>query len=432
MSSHNIRVLMADDSAVIRRLLSEALAPDKELEVVGVGRHGGEALQLSVAQRPDVILLDVEMPVMDGVEAVVAIRKLDAHIPIIMFSSITTRGGTATLDALSAGANDYVIKPVSLGHASEAMTYIRNELIPKIKLWGRRHRRRSTGMPSSLLAPTTPGFPRSPNMPPNITPTAGAAPPAMPKSLLAPTTPGFPRSPNMPPSITPTAGAAPPTMPGKPRDPACAIEIVAIGSSTGGPNALAEVLKRIPHGFPVPIVITQHMPPVFTQLLAQRLNSICPLNVREGVEGAILKPGDVWVAPGNFHMTVQMDQADRVLHLDQKPHENSCRPAVDPLFRSVATAYGGRCLGVVLTGMGRDGEMGSKAIRQVGGRIIAQDEESSVVWGMPRAVAQAGYAGQVLPLNQIAVEIVDMVRRTQVLAKDTNMQKPGLRPAMAR
>ena len=399
MSSHNIRVLMADDSAVIRRLLSEALAPDKELEVVGVGRHGGEALQLLVVQRPDVILLDVEMPVMDGVEAVVAIRKLDAHIPIIMFSSITTRGGTATLDALSAGANDYVTKPVSLGHASEAMTYIRNELIPKIKLWGRRHRRRSTGMPASLLVPTTPGFPRSPNMPPNI---------------------------------TPTAGAAPPTMPGKPRDPACAIEIVAIGSSTGGPNALAEVLKRIPHGFPVPIVITQHMPPVFTQLLAQRLNSICPLNVREGVEGAILKPGDVWVAPGNFHMTVQMDQADRVLHLDQKPHENSCRPAVDPLFRSVATAYGGRCLGVVLTGMGRDGEMGSKAIRQVGGRIIAQDEESSVVWGMPRAVAQAGYAGQVLPLNQIAVEIVDMVRRTQVLAKDTNMQKPGLRPAMAR
>ncbi len=212
-----IRVLLADDSSVIRRLLTEALRTDKEIEVVGVGQHGAEALQLLASKRPDVVLLDVEMPVMDGVETVIEIRKRNTQLPIIMFSSITTRGGEATLDAMSHGANDYVTKPSKLGHAGEAIIYIRNELVPKIKLWGRRQHSQANA--KSKLIPS----------------------PAMSLQHLS--------------ASGPVANAAPPPA----REFSGPIEIIAIGASTGRPNALAEVLNRLPRDLSVPIVITQHM-----------------------------------------------------------------------------------------------------------------------------------------------------------------------------
>ncbi len=379
MTSSPIRILMADDSAVIRRLLSQAFTADRELLITGMAVHGGEVLQLLASQRPDIVLLDVEMPVMDGVETVMAIRKVSPTIPIVMFSSITSAGGQATLDALAAGANDYATKPTRQGHAVDALGYIRSELIPKIKQRGRRQQLRATGGTSPVGRPVTPHPPIATN--------------ALPKAAMS----GMTRS------------AAPATVNvSVARKP---VDIVAIGVSTGGPNALAEVLEAIPADFPVPIVIVQHMPAVFTQLLAARLDTTCSLRVREGVDGAVLQRGDVWIAPGDFHMTVKKRRTDCILEIAHGPLVNSCRPSVDPLFQSIATVYGGYCLGVILTGMGRDGEDGSRAICDAGGQVIAQDEASSVVWGMPRAVTRAGLASAVLPLPQIAREIVDRTRR---------------------
>lgn len=387
MLTNTIRVLLADDSAVTRRLLSEAMSSETELEVVGMARHGSEALQLLPITRPDVILLDVEMPIMDGVETVAAIRKQDANIPIIMFSSITTVGGGATLDALSAGANDYATKPVKLGHASEALTYIRNELVPKIRMWGRKqHSRFSkpltslTRSPESLTGDSQAGL-----RPAGKSSFPGLIPSAVPRPVkLAPSS-----------SIDP-------------------VDLVAIGVSTGGPNALFDIFTALPGDFPVPILIVQHMPPVFTGLLAARLDSISRLKVREAVNNTVIQPGEVWIAPGDFHMRVKRQRTDLILELNQSPPENSCRPAVDPLFRSVAEVFGARCLGVILTGMGRDGEEGSRAIHKAGGQIIAQDEASCVVWGMPRAVTQAGLVNAVVPLSQMAAEINDRTRRGSI------------------
>lgn len=388
MLTNTIRVLLADDSAVTRRLLSEAMSSEPELEVVGMARHGSEALQLLPITRPDVILLDVEMPIMDGVETVTAIRKQDANIPIIMFSSITTVGGGATLDALTAGANDYATKPVKLGHASEALTYIRNELVPKIRMWGRKQHSRFSKPLTSLT--------RSPDNSSGSDSAAGLRPAG--KSSF--------------PGLIPSATSRPVKLSSSSSiDP---VDLVAIGVSTGGPNALFDIFGAIPADFPVPILIVQHMPPVFTGLLAARLDSISQLKVREAVNNAVIQPGEVWIAPGDYHMRVKRQRTDLILELNQSPPENSCRPAVDPLFRSVAEVFGARCLGVILTGMGRDGEEGSRAIHKAGGQIIAQDEASCVVWGMPRAVTQAGLVNAVVPLSQMAAEITDRTRRGSI------------------
>ncbi len=390
MQAPFIRVVLADDSAVIRRLLTEAMAPYLEIEVVAAAHHGVEAVEALTACHPDVVLLDAEMPVMDGVKTVVEIRKLNPHIPIVMLSPITSSGRQATVEAIAAGANDHVAKPSQLGHVSGALKHIRDEVIPKIKSWGRRYQDRGT-------APASP----APMRGDNVGQVSNLSARGLDRSKTCPT-----------PTIDPASSVQP--------NASGQIEIVAIGASTGGPNALAELFAKLPADFPVPIVVTQHMPPVFTQLLADRLDRVSPLHVREGIEGAVLQPGEVWIAPGNFHMTVQNHKTDRVLRLDQNAQENSCRPAVDTLFRSVATVYGSRCLGVILTGMGKDGLNGSGEIRQRGGRIFIQDEASCVVWGMPRAVAEAGHADRVLPLSQIAEGITEAARygkrsKTQVL-----------------
>ncbi len=346
-----IRVLLADDSSVVRRLLTETINSDSTTTVVAAAKHGQEAVDLLKTIPADVVLLDVEMPVMDGIEAVHAIRAINRWIPIIMFSSLTVKGGTATIDALAAGATDYVAKPASVGHIGQALDYIRQVLIPKLKQFGPR---------------TSPPLTEKPLPVRSSSQSNGS------KGL---------------------------------------VEIVAIGSSTGGPSALESLLTGLPSTFPVPIVVAQHMPAVFTQLLAERLNRRCSLQVREAQHGVELQPGQVWIAPGDFHLQVGTDGPRRVLRLDQSPPENSCRPAVDVLFRSVARVYGGRCLGVVLTGMGKDGLSGGREIRAQGGRLLAQDESTSVVWGMPRAIAEAGLAEHVLPIHQMPGEVVNIVGR---------------------
>ena len=347
--------MIVDDAVVIRKALTDALARDPDLEVVGTASNGRLALAKLQTLCPDVILLDIEMPEMSGLEALPEIRKLLPGIPIIMFITLTERGAEATLDALSLGATDYVTKPSNMDIASFSEGIIR-EIIPRIKSLC--HINRAEPMPTSGLA----------------------------RPILK----------DQPGEIRFRAPFARIARPG----------IIAIGVSTGGPDALAKILPALPAGFPLPVVVAQHMPPIFTALLAKRLSTKCSLPVLECQPGALLESGCVWIAPGDHHMVVKEEGGLIRLHTHQGPRENFCRPSVDVLFRSVAETFGANSLGVILTGMGQDGLKGCEALCEENAPIIVQDEASSVVWGMPGFVARAGLAEKILPLDQIGSEIV--------------------------
>ena len=345
------RVLIVDDAVVVRKTLSDAIGADAALEVAGTAANGRLALAKFSALKPDVVLLDIEMPEMDGLETVSELRKLDAHVPIIMFSTLTQRGATATLEALSRGATDYVAKPSNLDMKATLQS-ISRDVIPKIRAFCH--------------------LPETPDTPPTQ-----KSPPSTSTILLAP---------------RPKASGP--------------VQVVAIGVSTGGPNALASLLPSLPANLPVPVLIAQHMPAMFTSLLAARLASKCALPVRECVPGEALSPGAVIIAPGDFHMVLSREENHIRLRTNQEPKENFCRPSADVLFRSVAAVFGGRALAVVLTGMGQDGLKGCEILRGLGSRIYVQDEATSVVWGMPGLVARAGLAEKILPLAEIGAEIV--------------------------
>lgn len=351
-----IRVLVVDDAVVMRKLITEALGQDPEMEVAGTAPHGKIALQKIPQINPDLLTLDVEMPEMDGLATLREVRRSYPKLPVIMFSTVTQRGAAITLEALAQGANDYVTKPANVGSVTESLQRLSLELIPKIKLHCRR-----------LVAPLQPPAARQP------------APRLSPR-----------------PSPSPATGTP--------------VKIVCLGCSTGGPNALADVFAAFPGPLPVPMVMVQHMPPMFTAMLAERLTARSALPVREGRDGQILQPGHAYLAPGGRHMEIQRRQEQVVLRLHDGPPVNSCRPAVDVLFRSVVAVYGGSVLGVILTGMGQDGLLGCQLIRESGGQIVVQDQATSVVWGMPGSVANAGYADKVVALDQIRLEIVQRVR----------------------
>ncbi len=354
-----IRVLVVDDAVVFRRLVSEELSKDPDLEVVGTAANGRLALQKMTHVNPDLVILDLEMPEMDGLQTLTELRKLYPRLPVLMFSALTERGAAATLDALALGATGYFTKPAGSGSLDASLEVIRTQLIPEIKaVW------------AAVQAKNT------------TKPVENAPRTASPSKLGIWPRPAYPE-----------------------------VEVVVIGSSTGGPNALAEVFSHLPADFPVPILLVQHMPPMFTRLLAERLTAEHRLKAQEGVSGAELHPGEVWVAPGNHHMIVVRNGTQTRLLLHQDPPENSCRPAVDVLFRSAAKVFGSGVLAVVLTGMGQDGLRGCEAIREAGGQIIVQDEATSVVWGMPGFVARAGLADRVLPLQRLGDEIVQRVGR---------------------
>jgi two-component system chemotaxis response regulator CheB len=354
-----IRVLVVDDSIVVRKIVTDVLSQDPDIEVVGTAVNGKLAVGKVEQLKPDLVTMDIEMPEMNGIEAVKAIRALAggggagraiSRVPIIMFSTLTERGASATLDALSAGANDYVTKPANVGSVAQSMESVREQLIPKIKaLTGRLV---STGpvRASASLAPVRPAAPR----------TSPVEKPA----------------------------------------------ILVIGSSTGGPEALAKVLPALPASLPVPVLLVQHMPPVFTRQFAQRLDRLSALRVVEAVDGTQLAPGTVHLAPGDHHLTIRTSPRGNATMLTQGPPENFCRPAVDPLFRSAVDAHKGAVLAVVLTGMGSDGKLGAARIREAGGTVVVQDQATSVVWGMPGAIASAGLADEILPLDRIAETIV--------------------------
>jgi two-component system chemotaxis response regulator CheB len=355
-----IRVLVVDDAVVVRKLISETLRRDSDLEVVGIAANGKIALQKIPQVNPDLITLDIEMPELDGLATLREVRKHFPKLPVIMFSTLTQKGAVATLEALFLGANDYVTKPANVGSVTEAIAQLERELIPKIKV----HCRHLMGA-SVLCADRKPVSHPVPLTPPRSGP----------------------------------------------------IEIVCLGTSTGGPNALAEVFANLSADFPLPVVMVQHMPPLFTAMLAERLTAHSPLPCHEGAEGQVVERGHAYIAPGGRHMEVQRRGIQTVLRLHDGPPENSCRPAVDVLFRSVAAAYGGAVLGVVMTGMGQDGLRGCEIIREKHGHIVVQDEATSVVWGMPGSIARAGYADKIIPLNQIAGEITQRVRESRVGAR---------------
>ncbi|MBT0771383.1 chemotaxis response regulator protein-glutamate methylesterase [Kineosporia sp. J2-2] len=364
MSATRIRVLIVDDSVVIRRLIKEILDSDSRIEVVGVAQNGQVALGKVEELKPDAITMDIEMPVMNGVDCVKALRKTHPRLPIVMFSTLTERGASATMDALAAGASDYVTKPANVGSVMESRQSIMDQLVPKlIALTG--SRRLVSGAKKAALPPPQP---------------------------------------------VPAQAKGPGGAPARRTQP---FGLLAIGSSTGGPDALATVLSALPGDLPVPVVITQHMPPVFTKMLAQRLDSTCRLSIHEAAEGDSVERGKVLIAPGGLHMELKTRGTGVSVHLSDAPPENFCRPAVDVMFRSVASVYRNRVLAVVLTGMGRDGAAGAGVIRTAGGEVFAQDEATSVVWGMPGATVMAGQADRVLPLEQMAATIASALTHSQ-------------------
>lgn len=355
------RVLIVDDSAVMRSLLRSVVSTDPTLEVAGTAADGRSALGAMDQLRPDLILLDVEMPVMDGLETLRHIRERAPRLPIIMCSALTQRGAQVTIEALASGASDYVAKPAGQDSREAATRTLAQELIPKIRALTSR---RAT----SLFARRISLFPAPP------------VPSPAPRRVLF---------------------AAPPA-------------VVAIGVSTGGPAALDMLLPALPASFPLPVLIVQHMPELFTRQLAERLDGRCALRVREAQEGMAVRAGEIYIARGNWHMRVAPAPARNtppILRLDQAPQENHCRPAVDCLFRSVAQVYGGSVLAVILTGMGHDGLAGCRTLYELGATILAQDEATSAVWGMPGSVVQEGLAHHILPLRSITSEIVRLTAK---------------------
>jgi two-component system chemotaxis response regulator CheB len=341
-----IRVLVVDDSLVIRRALRECFRADPEIEVIGVAENGLKALEQIKNLKPDVVTLDIEMPEMDGLETLKSLREQGSTIPIIMFSKYTSQGATATLEALELGASDVVAKPEAHGGKGSSCEVVRRQLSTRIRALGRRAH--GTFIKDSTLS----------------------------QDAAAAVTTDF--------------------------RPVKSIEAVGISISTGGPTALIELASALRPGLEVPIFITQHMPPMFTKFLAERLSARGTLPAFEVTDGMEARPGHIYVAPGNFHIEVARRNERVVIKLSQAPLENSCRPSADVMLRSLATTYGSNLLSIVMTGMGQDGRRGCEVVKMTGGTVVAQDQESSLVWGMPRAVISAGLHDAVMPLSAMA------------------------------
>jgi two-component system, chemotaxis family, protein-glutamate methylesterase/glutaminase len=370
-----LRVLVVDDSVVFRRVISNALASLPDVEVVGSVSNGKLALQRVRELRPDLLTLDLEMPEMDGLGVLDALRQARETVTVIVVSALTRQGSHATLRALEKGAFDFITKP-DLPSAEQSREAIRQELAPRLRALANRLEIRNI-LRQKPAAASAPAFPN--------------------KALPSPRTPA--------PGGESIAGRM--NRLARPDKP----ELVLIGVSTGGPNALARVLPAIPRDIGVPLLIVQHMPPIFTQSLAESLARKCAISVREAAAGDIAQPNTAYIAPGGRHMRLAPGpEGAKVLQITDDPPENNCRPAVDYLFRSVASHFPGRAAAVILTGMGNDGTLGLRLLKRHGCFVIAQDEPSCVVYGMPKAAVEAGVTDAVLPLEAIAGRLTQIVR----------------------
>jgi two-component system chemotaxis response regulator CheB len=341
-----VRVMLCDDSPTARTAMGRVLESDPQVRVVGRAGDGRQALEmleaLPPAQRPDVVLLDLEMPVMDGMTVLPLLLKAQPKLAVIVASALTQRGAEATMAAMRAGAADYLPKPSAAGGGVRDPAF-QAELLAKVKGWAR--------MRVPAPAPSVPVMRR--------------------------------------PGLT---GPRP--------------KVVAVGSSTGGPQALASFVRALRVPVPVPLVVVQHMPAGFTAMLADHLGRLGGPPTTEAREGELLQPGRIYLAPGDRHLLVEGSNGALVARLNSGPPENFCRPAVDPMLRSLVAACEGRVTAVILTGMGSDGMLGCKAVAAAGGTVMAQDEATSVVWGMPGAVARAGLAQVLLPPDQLAERVM--------------------------
>ncbi|UPK25850.1 protein-glutamate methylesterase/protein-glutamine glutaminase [Bradyrhizobium sp. 195] len=370
-----LRVMVVDDSVVIRGLISRWIGAEHDMEVAASLRTGLEAVNQIERINPDVAVLDIEMPELDGISALPQLLAKKRDLVIIMASTLTRRNAEISFKALSLGAADYIPKPESTREASAADIF-HHDLIQKIRHLGARLRRKHA-VASPPLAPASPApAPRGP--------IARPAAPAPAPALHAPSSGAL--------VTRPFSTQAP--------------KVLLIGSSTGGPQALMALVTELgPVIDRVPVLITQHMPPTFTTILAEHLARSSRKPAAEAVDGEPVKPGRIYLAPGGKHMRVARSGADTVIALDDGPAVNFCKPAVDPLFTSAIDIWHGSILSVILTGMGSDGMRGGKDIVAAGGSVIAQDEASSVVWGMPGAAANAGICAAILPLNQIGAKV---------------------------
>jgi len=359
-----IRVMLVDDSAVVRGLITRMIEAETDIDVVASVGNGQLAVSGLARADADVVVLDIEMPVMDGLTALPKLLEIDPDVKVIMASTLTLRNAEVSIRALQAGAADYVPKPTATRDLSGGNDF-RRELIEKIRSLGGARRKARAGRPSRRATPRT---------------------------LL----------PKLPPK--PIVLRAASTM---------SVDVLAIGSSTGGPQALLSLLRGIGPNLRVPTFITQHMPATFTAVLADHIARTTGLACAEAKDGEIAMAGRTYLAPGNFHMVIERKGVHVVVRLDSGPPENYCRPSVDPMLRSLARAYGGRVLTAILTGMGSDGLVGGRAVAAAGGTVIAQDEATSVVWGMPGAVATDGICSAVLPLSQIAPFVTKMIGRAR-------------------
>ncbi|MDD3370240.1 MAG: chemotaxis response regulator protein-glutamate methylesterase [Alphaproteobacteria bacterium] len=347
--AEDVNVMIVDDSLVIRGFIARSLENEKGFKIVATASNGQLAVDMLKRKQADVIILDIEMPVMDGMTAIPKLKEIDPDVQIVMASTLTQRNAEISLKALSLGATDYLAKPSAREMAMPG-DFHRNlkEKVRALGLLAHKRRRLSGAGRAHAVAAVAE------------------------KKYIAM---------RSPPTVTP--------------------DIIAIGSSTGGPEALFQVIKTMGKGLKQPVVITQHMPPSFTTILADHIGRQCGVTCVEAKEGDILKQGQYYIAPGDFHMLfVRGDSGVRV-RLTQDPPENYCRPAVDPMLRSLAGIYGGRILVVILTGMGQDGTKGAETIVKLGGAVVAQDESTSVVWGMPGSVANAGLCFAISPLANI-------------------------------
>ena len=338
-----IKVLVVDDSTVMRKLISDILKNDPQIEVIDTAKTGKEAIEKAKNLKPDVITLDIEMPEMDGITALKILRKEVPQTKVIMFSSLTQEGAKATIESLALGAYDFVPKP-STKSFLESVKKIEQDLIPKIKSVVPLKKFKLIYKPVQITSKIKKGI----------------------------------------------------------------YKVCGIGVSTGGPQTLLKILPKLPPNFPAPILIVQHMPPIFTKQLAERLNSLSRLRIKEAEEDEFVKNGVVYIAPGDYHMRIKKENNLIKIKLHQGPLRNFCRPSVDELFESLAEVYNGKTLALILTGMGNDGKEGAKKIKEKGGVVLAQDAESSIVFGMPKAVIEEGLADEVINLSKISERLKDL------------------------